>query len=50
MEDANGGLYVKEGYIPTIGKKTKQPTTMKDEEWEVLDRKALGKMRLWLDS
>ena len=23
MEDANGGLYVKEGYIPTIGKKNK---------------------------
>ena len=42
MEDANGGLSVPEGYIPTVGqKKKKQPTTMKDEEWEVLERKTL---------
>ena len=48
MEDANGGLSVPERSVPAIGrkskiaKKAKQPAAMKDEEWEVLDRKALG--------
>ena len=42
MEDANGGLSILEESVPTIGRKTKQPTTMKDEEWEVLDKKELG--------
>ena len=50
MEDANGGLYVLEGSISNIGQKKKQPATMKDEEWEVVDRKALGTIRLCLDS
>ena len=42
MEDANGGLSVPEGSVPVVGKKSKIPAAMKDEEWEVLDRKALG--------
>ena len=32
-------------YLP-LGGKAKQPVTMKDEEWEVLDRKALG--TIWM--
>ena len=43
MEDANGG------HLP-LGRKTKQPTIMKDEEWEVLDKKALGTIQMCLDS
>ena len=31
MEDANGVLSVLEGFVPTIGRKTKQMKTMKDE-------------------
>jgi hypothetical protein len=42
MEDADGRLFISEGSIPTIGWNRKEATTMKDEEWEVLDRKALG--------
>ena len=34
----------------SLGKKAKQPAAMKDEEWEVLDRKALGTIRLCLAS
>ena len=36
-------------FLP-LGRKTKQPVTMKDEEWEVLDRNALGTIRLFLSS
>ena len=46
MEDY---LYQKDMYLP-LGEKEKQPLTMKDEEWEVLDRKALGIIWLCLDS
>ena len=46
MEDY---VYLKDLYLPLDGK-SKQPTAMKDEEWEVLDRKALGTIRLCLDS
>ena len=42
-------LYQEDLYLP-LGGKTKQLTTMKDEEWEVFDRKALGTIRLCLDS
>jgi hypothetical protein len=42
MEDADGRLFISEGSIPTIGWNRKEVMTMKDEEWEVLDRKALG--------
>ena len=34
----------------SLGGKEKQLETMKDEEWEVLDRKALGTIWLFLDS
>jgi len=44
MEDY---LYQKDLYVP-LGGKTKMPTGMKDEEWNLLDRKALGTIRLYL--
>jgi len=44
MEDY---LYQKDLYLP-LGKKAKMPTGMKDEEWNLLDRKALGTIRLCL--
>ena len=36
-------------FLP-LGGKTKQLATMKDEEWEVIDRKALRTIRLCMDS
>jgi hypothetical protein len=42
MEDY---LYHKDLFLP-LGGIAKKSTTMKDEEWEVLDRKALG--TIWL--
>ena len=50
MEDENGGLSVPERSVPVVGRKANQPAAMKDEEWEVLDRKALGTIRLCLAS
>ena len=38
-------LYQKDMF-PPLGRKVKQPVTMEDEEWEVLDRKELG--TIWL--
>ena len=46
MEDY---LYQKDLYLP-LGGKEKQSAAMKDEEWEVFDRKALGTIRLCLAS
>ena len=46
MEDY---LYQKDLYL-LLGGKVKQPVAMKDEEWEVLDRKALGTIQLCLAS
>ena len=46
MEDY---IYQKDLYFP-LGRKEKYLAAMKDEEWEVLDRKALGTIRLCLDS
>ena len=46
MEDY---LYKKDLYL-LLGGKAKQPAAMKDEEWKVLDRKALGTIRLFLAS
>ena len=46
MEDS---LYHKDLYL-ALGGKEKQLVAMKDEEWEVLDRKALGTIRLCLAS
>ena len=44
MEDY---LYQKDLFLPLDGI-TKKSMAMKDEEWEVLDRKALGTTRLIL--
>ena len=46
MEDY---LFQKDLCLP-LGEKEKQLTAMMDEEWEVLDRKALGTIRLCLAS
>jgi len=46
MEDY---LYQKDIYVP-LGGKTKMPTGMKDEEWNLLDRKALETIRLCLSA
>jgi hypothetical protein len=40
-------LYQKDLFLP-LGGVAKKPTGMKDEEWEILDRKALGTIRLSL--
>jgi hypothetical protein len=44
MEDY---LYQKDLFLP-LGGVEKKSTAMKDEEWEILDRKALGTIRLSL--
>jgi hypothetical protein len=44
MEDY---LYQKDLFLPLSGVE-KKPVAMKDEEWEILDRKALGTIRLSL--
>ena len=46
MEDY---LYQKDRFL-SLGGKEKQSTTMKDEEWEVLDRKTIGTIQLCLAS
>ena len=46
MEDY---LYQKDLYLP-LGGKAKQPVAMNDEEWEVLDIKAVGTIWLCLAS
>ena len=46
MEDY---LYLKDLYL-SLGGKAKQSAAIKDEEWEVLDRKALGTIWLFLAS
>jgi hypothetical protein len=40
-------LYQKDLFLP-LGGISKKLTTMKEEEWEVLDKKALGTIRLSL--
>ena len=42
-------LCQKDLYLP-LDEKRKQPATIKDEEWEVLDRKVLGKVQSFLAS
>ena len=46
MEDY---LYQKDQYLP-LGREAKHSAAMKDEEWEVLDRKELGTIWLCMDS
>ena len=40
-----GYLYQKDLFLP-LGRKAKQSETMKDEEWDALDRMALG--TIWM--
>jgi hypothetical protein len=40
-------LYQKDLFLPLSGVE-KKPVAMKDKEWEILDRKALGMIRLSL--
>jgi hypothetical protein len=42
-------LYHKDLFLP-LGGITKKSAAMKDEEWEILDRKALGTIRLSLET
>ena len=44
MEDY---LYQRDLYLPLSGK-TKKPTSMTNTEWNILDKKALGTIRLCL--
>ena len=44
MEDY---LYQKDLYLP-LSRKTRKPVAMTDAEWNILDRKALGTVRLCL--
>jgi hypothetical protein len=44
MEDY---LYQNDLFLP-LGRVAKKPTTMKDEEWEILEKKVLGMIRLSL--
>ena len=44
MEDY---LYQKDLFLP-LSRVAKKPAAMKDKEWEILDRKALGMIRLSL--
>jgi hypothetical protein len=46
MEDY---LYQKDLFLP-LGGVEKKPMIMKDEEWDILDRKALGMIRLTLEA
>ena len=50
MEDANGGLSIPEGSIPTIGRKNKTVNDYEGQTMEVLDRKELGTIQLRLYS
>ncbi|KAH9294173.1 hypothetical protein KI387_040625 [Taxus chinensis] len=50
MEDASGGLPISEGSLSTIERESFEASTMKDEEWDVLDQKALGMIRLCLEA
>lgn len=50
MEDVDGGLLVSEGPHVLLAGKVKKSTIMSDEDWEFLDRKALGAIRLCLTS
>ena len=40
-------MYQKDLHLP-LGGKEKEPAAMKDEEWDVLDRKAVGTIPLCL--
>ena len=45
MEDI---LYTKDLYLPIHGDKRK-PAEMTDDDWEVLNRKSVARIRYWVD-
>ena len=50
MEDEDGRyLYQKDLFLPLSGV-AKKSEAMKDEEWEILDRKALGTIQLSMEA
>ena len=48
MEDPYGRLFISEDLFLPLGGITKKSAATKDEEWEILDRKDLGTIRLSL--
>ena len=42
MEDANGRLSLSKGFMELLEGKTKNQGSMPNDEWDLLDRKALG--------
>ena len=48
MEDANGRLSLSEGFMEPLEGKTKNQASMSNDEWDLLDRKALESIRLCL--
>ena len=48
MEDANGRLSLSEGFMEATERKTKNQGSMSNAELDILDRKALGSIRLCL--
>jgi hypothetical protein len=50
MEDAIGGLSISNNIFLALGEIEKKSMTMKEKEWEALDRKELGTIRLCLET
>ena len=42
MEDANGRLSLLEGFMEAVRRKNQNHGTMSNDEWDLLDKKALG--------
>jgi hypothetical protein len=48
MEDADGRISLSKGFMAAIGRESEEPLAMSDEDWDILDRKALGSICLCL--
>ena len=48
MEAANGRLSLSEGFMDPLEGKTKNQGSMSNDEWDLLDKKALGSIQLCL--
>ena len=46
MEDGNGRIFYQKDLLKLIKEKAKNQGSMSNDEWDLLDRKALG--RIWL--
>ena len=46
MKDANGRLSLSEGFMEAVRRKNQESRIMSNDEWDLLDRKALGS--IWL--